>query len=140
MIAIPNIGIDSWLEVLKPYQQQSLQQLISQHGEEKAAQIWLTAKGVSSTKHFGGIDTNDNEFWDRFKAEFKSFICGDDKYDSQRAQLVSQAPIAHAVFLSIVSGALASTLGFAASLLAPAIVIMLNLVSKMGVNSYCKCD
>ncbi|WP_375185274.1 hypothetical protein [Pseudoalteromonas sp.] len=136
---IPVMEIDAWVDTLKPYQRTSLQHLISANSEEEAAKIWLTSNGATATKQFGGIGGTDGEFWDRFKSEFKAFICGDEKYLSERNKLSSQAPIANAMFVGVISGAIGSTLGFAASLLAPAVAIMLYLVGKVGVNAYCEC-
>ena len=135
---VPKVEIGDWLETLKPYQRSSLEQLISQSTEEEAAKIWLTSSGATSTKQFGGSGGENNEFWDRFKTEFRDFICGSEKYENERAQLSAQGPIANAMFVGIISGAIGSTLGFAASLLAPAVAIMLFLVGRMGVNAYCE--
>lgn len=137
---IPVIEIEGWLDALKPYQRISLQQLISASDEEEAAKIWLTSNGAAATKQFGGIGGGDGEFWDRFKAEFKAFVCGDERYVTERTQLSTQAPIANAMFVGVISGAIGSTLGFAASLLAPAVAIMLYLVGKVGLNAYCACS
>lgn len=137
---IPVADINGWLDTLKPYQRSSLHQLIAINNEEDAAKIWLTSNGAVATKKFGGVVSDDGEFWNRFKTEFKAFICGDEKYKSERAQLISQAPIVNAMFVGVISGAIGSTLGFAASLLAPAVAIMLYLVGKVGTNAYCECS
>ena len=136
---VPNIELSEWTGALKTYQKTSINILVAENDEETAAKLWLSANGVSTTKQFGGGGSSE-PFWDRFVAEFKDFICGHEKYSNERSQLSSQAPVANAMFVGIISGAIGSTLGFAASLLAPAVAILLFLVGKVGVNAYCKCS
>ncbi|WP_163938652.1 hypothetical protein [Paraferrimonas sp. SM1919] len=134
---VPQIELSDWTDTLKTYQKDSINTLIAKNGEEEAAKLWLGANGVATTKQFGGSGSSE-PFWDRFVSEFRNFICGHEKYESERQQLSSQAPIANAMFVGVISGAIGSTLGFAASLLAPAVAILLFLVGKVGVNAYCK--
>ena len=136
---VPNIELSEWTDTLKTYQKTSINTLISENEEEEAAKLWLSANGVATTKQFGGSGSSE-PFWDRFASEFKDFICGHEKYTSERSQLSSQAPVANAMFVGVISGAIGSTLGFAASLLAPAVAILLFLVGRVGVNAYCKCS
>lgn len=136
---IPNIELSDWVETLKTYQKTSINILIENNGEEKAAQLWLSANGVSSTKQFGG-NGDSSPFWDKFVYEFNAFICGDEKYSKDRENISSQTTLTNTIFVSVISGAIGSTLGFAASLLAPAVAILLCIAGKMGTNAYCKCN
>lgn len=134
---IPNLQLSDWTGTLKTYQKTSIELLLEKNSEEEAAKLWLSANGVSSTKQFGGSG-NSEPFWERFVSEFRDFICGSEKYSKEREQLSSQAPVANAMFVGVISGAIGSTLGFAASLLAPVVAILLFIVGKVGVNAYCK--
>lgn len=135
---IPQLELAEWVETLKIYQRKSIDELLEKNDAETAAKLWLSANGASSTKQFGG-NGNPEPFWDRFVAEFKSFICGDEKYNKDRERLSSQTPIPHEIFVSVISGAIGSTIGFAASLLAPVVAILLYQVGKLGIAAYCKC-
>jgi hypothetical protein len=135
---IPQLALSDWTSTLKVYQKTSMDTLLSNNAEEEAAKLWLSANGVAATKQFGGGASD--PFWDRFASEFKEFICGNEKYEKEREQLSSQAPIANALFVSVISGAIGSSLGFAASLLAPAVAVLLFLVGKVGIGAYCKCS
>ncbi|MBL1277019.1 MAG: hypothetical protein COB30_013115 [Ectothiorhodospiraceae bacterium] len=134
---IPQLEINEWMDTLKVYQRTSLEVLIKNNSEEEAAKLWLSANGASITKQFGG-NSNSEPFWDRFLSEFNDFVCGDEKYSKEREQLTSQAPIANTLFVGVISGSIGATLGFAASLLAPAVAILLFLIGKVGINAYCK--
>jgi hypothetical protein len=69
--------------------------------------------------------------------EFKKLICGDEAYEEIRAQLGAESAIAKTIYVSLVSTALGATLGYTATLLAPAVAILLHLIGKMSVNAWC---
>lgn len=128
---IENSSLDEWVETLKPYQKSTIKALSEQHGEEETAKKWLSAQGPSSTIGFGGI-SNPEPFFDRFMEEFRKFICGDEAYDSFRKQLGAESPVVKTIYVSVISTALGAALGYTATLLAPAVAVMLHLVGKMG--------
>nr|AKN38135.1 hypothetical protein [Vibrio tasmaniensis] len=134
---LPNASIDEWVSELKVYQANSINQMLQDNEPEEVIKLWLSANGPNTTIQFGGASDSPEPFFDKFKEEFRKFICGDAAYISFREQLQSEAPIAKAMYISIISAALGATLGYAATLLAPAIAIMLNLVCTMGKNAWC---
>lgn len=135
---IPNLGIDGWLGELKPYQRNAMHTLLSASAdEEEAARQWLTSNGPDSVAKFGGAAPDRSPFWDKFKDEFRAFVCGDEKYSDLRAKLDGQKPIAGTVLLTSISGAIGATLGFVPALLVPAVAIMLNIAGTMGLNAFC---
>lgn len=67
-------------------------------------------------------------------------MCGDESHESFRTQLSTEAPVAKTIYISVISAALGATLGYAATLLAPAVAIMLNLVCTMGINAWCNAN
>ena len=137
---IPLYELDELLAALKPYQTSSISQLLEKHGEEEAAKLWLSANGPTDTQKFGGSGPLDSKpFWNKFNEELRLFICGNKKYDKERRKLLSQAKPASLVLVSGISGLLGSTLGFAPSLLAPPVAMMLYVIGKVGVNAWCKC-
>ena len=75
--------------------------------------------------------------FDKFKAEFKKFICEDGSYVEEKKALSAENPITKAILISAISGAIGATIGYTATLLAPAVTILLFTVGKMGKNAYC---
>ena len=50
MIEIENIPLEDWLKPLKPYQRNTIEQLVAKYGEEKAAEEWINARGPIDRK------------------------------------------------------------------------------------------
>ena len=134
---IPNESIQVWINELKPYQSSSISVLVDNYGEEEAIKRWLSANGPTSTVKFGGAGISPEPFFDRFKEEFKKFVCGDESYESYRQQIMAETPIAKAIYISCISAALGATLGYTATLLAPAVAVMLHIVGAIGINAWC---
>jgi hypothetical protein len=138
MEAIQDITLENWLSELKAYQRNSIVTLIDEYGEENAVEKWLSANGPKDNVPFGGIQTADTKpFLDKFKTEFKKFVCNHPDYEEDRKKLNLESPIVKGIWISVISAALGATLGFAATLLAPAVAVMLSIVGKMGLNAYC---
>ena len=138
---IPSYELSELLSALKPYQAGAISQLIEKHGEEEVAMLWLSANGPTDTQKFGGASPLDSKpFWNKFNEELRLFICGDKKYKNEREKLLSDSKPASLFLVSGISGLLGSTLGFAPSLLAPPVAMLLYLIGKVGVNAWCKCD
>ena len=123
---IPSYEFKELLSALKPYQADAISHFVEKYSEEEAAKLWLSANGPSDTRKFGGVGVPDPKpFWDKFNEELRLFICGDKKYKTERDKLLSEAKPASVVLVSGISGLLGSTLGFAPSLLVPAVAMMI---------------
>lgn len=144
MINMNLTGEENWIDALKPYQRRPIEQFIKEVGEEEAIDKWLTSSGSLQTSPFGGMPLGGNgnsAFTLQFKKEFKSFICGDEKYQKERGE-VEKLIAGHkdhlvTVVTSIISASLAAFLGASAALIAPAVVLMLRIVTKFGVGAWC---
>lgn len=134
---ILDYNIDEWLLELKPYQRNSIKELLRSNEPEDVAKIWLTSQGASTTIPFGGLQ-NTKPFWDNFVDEFKKFLCDDTEYVIEKKNIQSETPISKAVLISSISAALGAKIGLAATLLAPAVTILLLCVGKMTINAYCQ--
>ena len=137
MINIPNNTLDEWLRELKPYQSNSIRELNKDNEIEEVARIWITIQGNDTTVPFGVVE-NTTPFWERFKEEFNKFICDDDSYKEEKQKLLKENTVTNGLLISVISAALGSTIGFTATILAPAVVIMLSIVAKVGKMAYCK--
>lgn len=135
-IEIPDIEIDEWLSELKPYQRKTITELIGNLSPQEAAEKWITATGPQNTIPFGG-SKDTKPFWDRFKEEFDKFLCDEGSYVEERTAIINEAGITKALLISGISAAIGATIGYTATLLAPAVAILLYIVGKMGVNAYC---
>ena len=136
---IPNYSFDELLETLKPYQRISILNLIEKYGDEEAAKKWLMANGPADTIKFGGQQMGDPQpFWDKLMAEFRAIVCGDEKYKKEVDSLLEQAKPVALVVVTSISTLLATSLGIAAALISPVVVILLKMVCKVGINMWCK--
>nr|WP_240923667.1 serine protease [Psychromonas sp. SA13A] len=97
----------------------------------------ISAQGPNSTVGFGG-GGNPEPFYDRFCEEFRKFVCGHESYEQVRQQLGMESNIVKGLCITTISSAIGATLGFAATLLAPAVAALLYLVGQMGVNAWCE--
>lgn len=136
LIEIPDYETNEWLSELKPYQRNSIIELIDKFSLEEAAEKWITATGPQNTVPFGG-SKDTKPFFDRFKEEFHKFLCDKNSYVEERNAIISEAGITKALLISGISAAIGATIGYTATLLAPAAAILLCVVGKMGVNAYC---
>ena len=135
-LQIPDANIAEWLGVLKPYQRTTLEVFLEGATPEEAAERWLGSTGSPNIIPFGGPhDTK--PFWERFKDEFRKLVCDDNAYLEEKKALDTQGPIGKAVLVSAVSAAIGATIGYSATLLAPAVTLLLCAVGKMGRNAYC---
>lgn len=137
MLNIPSNTLDEWLHELKPYQANSVKELNKSNDLEEVAKIWITTQGNETTVPFGTTEDT-KPFWNKFKEEFNKFICDDDSYKDEKNNLLKESYVSNALLISMISAALGATIGFAATILAPAVAIMLSIVSKIGKTAYCQ--
>lgn len=136
-LQIPAGELDEWLAVLKPFQRNAIQTFLKTNSAEKAAECWLGATGSPNIVPFGG--TKDTKpFWDLFLSEFRKFLCDENAYVEEKKALASENPLGKAILVSAISAALGASIGFTATLLAPAVTVMLCTVGKMGIRAYCE--
>jgi len=135
-IEIPELSIDEWISGLKPYQKNSINQLLKSNEPNDVAKIWLTSHGALTTIPFGGIrDTN--LFWKNFVDEFNKFICDDTEYANEKKDFKSEIPLSKELLISVISAAIGAKLGFSATFVAPVVALSLFTVGKLTKNAYC---
>ncbi|MFC1750283.1 hypothetical protein ACFL2V_15900 [Pseudomonadota bacterium] len=135
-INIPSADESEWVLLLKPYQQSTINKFLKKCSAEEAAEKWLGSTGSPNIATFGGgVDTK--PFWERFKSEFKKFICDDKAYVDEKESLMAEGPVAKAILISVISAAIGATIGYTATLLAPPVALLLCSVGKIGLNAYC---
>jgi len=135
---IEKITLNEWLSELKKYQRDAISTLIDTYGEEEAIAKWLSANGPENNVSFGGIREADTKpFLDRIKEEFKKFICNHPDYQKDWQKLNTESTVFKNLCITTISAALGATFGYSATLLAPAVVILLAITGKIGVRAYC---
>ena len=122
------------VEVLEPFQQVLILDLLSQYSEEEALQIWLTVSGPEHTATFGGSGFKD--YFKNFKYEFDNLILGEGKYKDCLKELNEYATISKFFIVAFLSTKLSESMGVAAGVVAPLIVLSLGIVGKIGLNAY----
>ena len=138
-LTLPDGDLDAWLAPLKPFQRAALSVFLKDGGPDDAAKRWLTTTGSPNIVAFGGSMENDAKpFWDLLQAEFRKFVCDDTAYVEEKKGLIGEGYVARGLWISVTSAALGATLGFAATLLAPAIALMLSTAVSIGTNAYCQ--
>ncbi len=128
---------DELIGLLKPFQKEILLPLINSVGEEEAARIWLAPKLSNEMKNFGGVQSNPAPFFDRVLSEIRMFICGDEKYKSEREKLIGGINKSASTTVSAISLAVGDVFGIAPALLTPIVIMILKMIGKIGVNAWC---
>ncbi|MGA1807564.1 MULTISPECIES: hypothetical protein [Sphingobium] len=137
MLAIA-LTTDGWLDGLPKSQSESIEQLVaSGKSEEEVGELWLSRTGSNNTLGFG-VGGPIQSFYANVKKEFVAFVCGDEKYNDERAQAVQiwngQGKVG---LVSMVAAVVASTVGLAAAAVVPVIALLFSLASKIGLNAFC---
>jgi hypothetical protein len=135
-IEIPEFSIEEWVNELKPYQRNSINQLLKSNQPTDAAKIWLTSHGAMTTIPFGGIK-DASPFWNNFFDEFNKFICDDNSYKDEKRDFGKEVLRSKTLIISAISAAIGAKLGYSATFLAPSVVLLLFTVGKMTRNAYC---
>lgn len=129
--------LDSWLTTLPAYQQRTVRQLLSSSGDPlEAASKWLAA-APGFTSPFGG-KRNPRPLVNQVIEEIRGLLCGDPKYEKDRAQIAEKAGPTQAWLVSTVTVALAAKLGTASAVLAPVVVLVFVSFGKCTLNAVCK--
>jgi hypothetical protein len=127
-----------WLAELKPFQRSTLEHFMETMGPEAAAERWLSTIGASNLVGFGGMGATDPKpFLERFKAEFRKFLCDENAYSDEKKEIAEQMPISKTLLISMTSSAIGAQMGTAGTLIAPAVTLFLFTIGKIGVNAYC---
>jgi hypothetical protein len=76
--------------------------------------------------------------WDQVKTEFKALIFTDDpRYETIRQQAKAISPKNTAMVVSFLSAGLGAIIGVSATVIAPLVGLLLLIVLRIGVETYC---
>jgi len=138
---ISNYGDEEILGSLKPFQRTLVLELLVNHDEETAAKMWLSSTGPLDLRQFGGApEPGGDAFYQRFRSEFRAYVCGSERYERERQEFMRLANPAANYVVTAISVAVAGTLGVAVGLVVPAVALLLKVVGKLGLNAWCHVD
>jgi len=126
----------SWLTALPAYQRDLATALLtSDDSPELAAEKWLSAE-PSDTYPFGGLRTS-KLYLEKLFDELEAFLCGDPKYESDRAKLNAESKPTHALVVSFIAVSIAPAIGASAPIIAPVVALLMMTAGKLGLNAWC---
>ena len=131
---IPELSTEEWIEVLEPFQKELVRNLLLEHTEEEAMQIWIEVSGPEHTTSFGGDDKNN--YLKSFKCEFNKLILGDEKYQETIKEFNEHAAVTKFFVVAFLAHVLSGSIGVASGVVAPLIVLALGTIGKIGLNAY----
>ena len=128
-----------WLEDLPDFQRAPLLTLVETGKTfEEVAQVWLTASADNTFRLGAGSPVGDKgTFLNNMKAEVRAFICGDSKYEKERAGLFGEKGLTRTFVVSALAVAIAPHLAVAAPVVAPVIALVLASIGKITINAWC---
>ena len=131
---IPEFSTEEWIEVLEPFQQELVRNLLATHTEEEAMELWIKVSGPEQTASFGG--TGKSDYLKAFKKEFDKLILGDAKYQDVIKEFNGYATVTKFFVVGFIATALSESMGVASGVVAPLIVLALGTIGKIGLNAY----
>ena len=131
---IPEFSTEEWIEVLEPFQQELVRNLLATHTEEEAMELWIKVSGPEQTASFGG--TGKSDYLKAFKKEFDKLILGDAKYQDVIKEFNGYATVTKFFVVGFIATALSESRGVASGVGAPLIVLALGTIGKIGLNAY----
>jgi hypothetical protein len=131
-------GIDprSWLEAIPSYQSSTVIELLKSKSYEEAADVWLSSNGPESNAVLGTIPVG-GSFFQNVRTELSKLICGDPDYERVRADAAKIWNGGKTSIVSIFSAFVATKIGVAAVVVAPAVALLLAAASKVGTTAWC---
>lgn len=105
---------EAWLDALPSYQRNIIKDILKSEPDFlKAAEIYLSARpsktSTASASQGGGF------FLEKVLAEIEAFLCGDSKYEADRAKLVQAGPKLHDFAIALLSSVIAQHVGLSAT-------------------------
>ena len=131
---IPEFSTEEWIEVLEPFQQELVRNLLATHTEEEAMELWIKVSGPEQTASFGG--TGKSDYLKAYKKEFDKLILGDAKYQDVIKEFNGYATVTKFFVVGFIATALSESMGVASGVVAPLIVLALGTIGKIGLNAY----
>ena len=129
---------ETWIDGLPAYQKNRVNQILSNGNSiEEAATLWLAAS-PQNIAPFGAIK-GENIFLEKIRDELESLLCGDEKYEEYRKQLLGEINLSKGYAIGVISSAIAPVVGSSGTFIAPVIALLLVGMGKIAINVWCEC-
>ena len=111
---------------------------LRQHGKDDEAilQIWLGSNSNPKIAQFGAAGPHD-DLTERFRQEFRDFICDGPKYTDLRREIDQKWATNKTLALSSIAAAIGAAVGVAPTVAVVIIALLLNVVFRVGRNAWC---
>ena len=128
-----------WLRTLPQNERDFVSDLLASNPSEKKVsetiQFWfsnITTLNINTIRN--------EEFYMKVKKELFMFLCGDPKYDLERKRIkfINETLNWEFLLVSFISAALGSQLGITEHFIAPVVVIIFIMISKISINAWCE--
>jgi hypothetical protein len=126
-----------WLAELPAYQQNLIAKLQVNRGLEETARAWLEAGPGPQTVGFSAID-GARIFYEKVLDQLHEFLCDSNKYVEERANLLQEYKAGQTSFVAGVTTFIAPHVGTSPTLLAPAIAVILTVISQASLRAWCE--
>ncbi|TDM49295.1 hypothetical protein ETI06_07050 [Macrococcoides goetzii] len=122
---------------LPQYQARVINELLNENSFDRTAEIWAEYN-FENTSPFSSENTKATNYVKEIKKELKKFICGDEKYESNRNEIVSKVGITdNAILISSMSSVIGNQIGLAGTFVAPVLVLLIKSLSNISINAWC---
>jgi hypothetical protein len=130
---------ETLINCLDGFQIEIINTFLSINGQDylDSADKWLNAS-PSNTAAFGGDTSKTKIYKDKVLDEIEKFLCGDEKYESDRNKIAADSDKTQKYIIGVMSAAIGKTLGVAGTFIAPVIVLLLISCGKITVNAWCE--
>ena len=126
----------NWLSALPRNQQQSIEHLLLSSSDPlEAASKWLI--GTSRNKSRPASTRGTKPIVENIVREVRGFLCGDPRYEKDRAQISEKVAPTQAWLVSAVTAAIAPKVGAASAVIAPVVVLAFISFGKCTLNAIC---
>jgi hypothetical protein len=128
-----------WLDALPNYQKSTIAELLETNPYESVAAIWLESSIGNNSPFGAGNPQGKKNYFNYLKKEFHKLMCGNPEYAAERKELnqLFEKNDTKTAIISFISAIIGAKIGLAATFIAPAVVLLLMLISKTSVNAWC---
>ncbi|MFE8064677.1 hypothetical protein [Priestia aryabhattai] len=130
-----------WLDTLDNYEKEIVIELLEASSSyQEAASIWLEAS-TDTTSPFGTDNVGgQKKYFNRLQDHVRKLLCGDAAYENERKEVTElvKRNVPKESVISTISALIGAKMGLAATFLAPAIVIIFMIISKVSLNAWCE--
>ena len=129
--------LTDWLEALPAYQRETINKMLVGRDPIEVSLAWLAVQDLQTQNLSALFGSTPNVFYDSLLEQLQSLLCGKKDYIKERDDLKGSINAGRATIVTAVSGYIAPHLGASPILLAPAVALILAVLTKTGSDSLC---